>query len=53
MSNVILIKTHLIRNLRSIVAEKIKGKFSKGDVIAIKTHMGEYGNLNYIRPPIV
>lgn len=53
MDNVILIKDHLLRNLRKVVAEKIKGKFSKGDVIAIKTHMGEYGNLNYIRPPIV
>lgn len=53
MDKVILIRHHLLRDLRKIVAEKIRGKFSKGDIIAIKTHMGEYGNLNYIRPSIV
>jgi uncharacterized Fe-S center protein len=53
MDKVILIKHHLLRNLRKTVAEKIKDKFSKGEIIAIKTHMGEYGNLNYVRPSIV
>ncbi|NIO44503.1 MAG: DUF362 domain-containing protein [Candidatus Aenigmarchaeota archaeon] len=53
MDKVILIKHHLLKNLRKVVAKEIKARFSKGEVIAIKTHMGEYGNLNYIRPPIV
>jgi uncharacterized Fe-S center protein len=26
---------------------------SKGDKVAIKVHMGEYGNLTYLRPPFV
>ncbi|NIM47054.1 MAG: DUF362 domain-containing protein [Candidatus Aenigmarchaeota archaeon] len=53
MDRVILIKNLLLKNLRKVVARKIKGKFSKGEVIAIKTHMGEYGNLYYIRPSII
>lgn len=48
-----LIKNHVLVNLRKIVAEEIKGRFSKGERIGIKMHMGEYGNLSYIRPPIV
>jgi len=34
--------------LRKIDITKIK----KGNSVAIKLHMGEYGNLNYVRPPI-
>jgi hypothetical protein len=52
MEKVILIEKHLLNNLRKVVAEKIKGRFSEGEKIAIKMHMGEYGNLNYVRPPI-
>ncbi len=34
--------------------EKLKAgkRFGKGEKIAVKLHMGEYGNLNYIRPPV-
>lgn len=53
LMKVYFIEHMLLKNLRNIVKEKIKGKFSKGDAVAIKTHMGEYGNLTYIRPPIV
>ncbi len=52
MSEVILIKHHLMRELRKVVKQKVN-RFSKGDKIAIKLHMGEYGNLSYIRPPLV
>ena len=31
----------------------IEGSVSRGDSVAVKVHMGEYGNLTYIRPPLV
>jgi uncharacterized Fe-S center protein len=53
MEKAILIKHLLLKNLREIISEQIKNKFLNGDRIIIKTHMGEYGNLNYIRPSII
>ncbi|MBU3897255.1 MAG: DUF362 domain-containing protein [Nanoarchaeota archaeon] len=53
MSKVYFIKHHLLQNLRKTLAENLKKKFKKGDVVVIKPHMGEYGNLAYVRPPIV
>lgn len=53
MSKVNLITHHLLPNLRQVVASDIKDKFKKGDKVAIKCHMGEYGNLYYVRPPII
>jgi len=48
---VYFIKTNFVKNL-----EPALGKFSlsawKGKSVAVKLHMGEYGNLNYVRPPI-
>ena len=50
-SKVYFIKDNFVRKL-----EHALGKFNlrawKGKHVAIKLHMGEYGNLNYIRPPI-
>jgi len=52
MSDIYLIQKMIIKNLdiglRKIDITKIK----KGNSVAIKLHMGEYGNLNYVRPPI-
>lgn len=48
----IMIKNNLLENLREAIREKAC-RFSKGEKIAIKAHLGEYGNLNYIRPPII
>lgn len=31
----------------------VNGAVSKGDKVAVKVHMGEYGNLTYLRPPFV
>ncbi|MEM5782435.1 MAG: DUF362 domain-containing protein, partial [Candidatus Aenigmatarchaeota archaeon] len=50
MSNVILIKDNFLENLKKIVS---KSKFSKNDRIAVKVHMGEYGNITHVRPEIV
>jgi len=49
---VIHIKHKLISDLQAVVKEKSK-KFSPGERIAIKLHMGEWGNLFYIRPAYV
>jgi uncharacterized Fe-S center protein len=34
-------------------ADIVNGAVSKGDKVAVKVHMGEYGNLTYLRPPFV
>jgi uncharacterized Fe-S center protein len=51
MSKVYFIRDHLLRKFREVIQEQVKG-FSEGDKVAVKMHMGEYGNLNYVRPPI-
>lgn len=50
MSN-ILITSNYLKNLKNNLADILPEL--KGEKWVIKTHMGEYGNLNYIRPPIV
>jgi uncharacterized protein len=50
MSKVILIKDNFLSNLKMLVC---KSNFSSKDKIAVKVHMGEYGNLTHIRPQIV
>ena len=50
MTNVILIKNNFLENLRNVASKK---KFSPNDRIAIKVHMGEYGNITHVRPQIV
>lgn len=50
MTTVILIKNNFLENLRSVVSKK---KFSPNDKIAVKVHMGEYGNITHVRPQIV
>jgi len=53
MNKVCLVTHHILPNLRKVVAEQIKGRFKKGDSVVVKAHMGEYGNLAYVRPPII
>jgi hypothetical protein len=53
MENVYLIKEHLLCNLSKTVASELSKMNIKGKKVAIKAHMGEYGNLNYLRPPII
>lgn len=53
MENVYFIKTELLRNLSKAVASELKGMSIKNKKVAVKAHMGEYGNLNYLRPPII
>jgi hypothetical protein len=50
MEKVTLIKNDFLGNLKRVVSKK---KFSKNDKIAVKVHMGEYGNLTHVRPEIV
>ena len=50
---VTLIEHHLLKNLRAELKKTLPKHFKKEDKVCIKVHMGEYGNLNYVRPPIV
>jgi uncharacterized Fe-S center protein len=52
MSDVYLIQKMIIKNLENGFKKISIDKIGKGDSVAIKLHMGEYGNLNYVRPPI-
>jgi len=53
MSDVYLIQKMIIKNLDKALKKIDINKIKKGDSVAVKLHMGEYGNLNYVRPPIV
>lgn len=50
MKNVILIRRNLLKNLGKAV---MKRKFSAGDRIVIKAHLGEYGNVTHVRPELI
>lgn len=52
-SEVTFIQDHLIKNMQAELKKQLPKHFSKGDKVCIKAHMGEYGNLNYLRPSIV
>lgn len=52
MSKVFLIKNNFLHNLEGAL-KKINVENVKGQKVAIKLHMGEYGNISYVRPPIV
>ena len=41
-----------LRGLRTLFS-KVADVVSTGDSVAVKVHMGEYGNSTYLRPPIV
>jgi len=43
----------IVKNLDKALSRINIKKVKKGDSVAIKLHMGEYGNLNYVRPSIV
>lgn len=53
MENVYLIKKNLLNNLHNAVSKELGKMQLKGKTVAVKAHMGEYGNLNYLRPPII
>jgi len=53
MSDVYLLQKMIIKNLDKALKKININKIKKSDSVAIKLHMGEYGNLNYIRPAIV
>ncbi|MBD3310145.1 DUF362 domain-containing protein [Candidatus Woesearchaeota archaeon] len=50
MSRLRFIKKKPIHKLAEILPEIFSQRFKKGDKVAVKLHMGEYGNINYIRP---
>lgn len=52
MDKVHLIKANFLENLGKTAKYYARG-VSSGDKIVIKAHMGEYGNLAYVRPPII
>ncbi len=43
----------VIKMLEVFKGAGIPEKIKPGDNVAIKVHMGEYGNLTYLRPPLV
>lgn len=51
-SDVFLVKDNFIEKLEKTL-EKVGIENVKNKSVAIKLHMGEYGNLNYVRPPII
>jgi uncharacterized Fe-S center protein len=51
-SDVFLIKNNFVERLGEVL-KKVAIESVEGKSVAIKLHMGEYGNLNYIRPVIV
>ncbi len=51
MSKVFFIKDNFLPKLGNAL-QKFDLSAWKGKKVAIKLHMGEYGNLNYVRPPI-
>lgn len=53
MSEVKLITQYLLPNLRKVIIEEVRNRFKKCEKVAVKCHMGEYGNLYYVRPPII
>ena len=52
MSKVIYIKTHILDTLGNQVSQLTKS-WEQGSHIAVKTHLGEYGNLYHVRPQII
>lgn len=53
MAKVKVIREDLLNNLKKALEEDLKGRFSEGDSVCVKAHMGEYTCLNYLRPPIL
>jgi len=53
MTEVLFLKHLLIKNLQKTLNEIFPRKFSGRDKVVIKAHMGEWGNLFYVRPPII
>lgn len=51
MSKVFLIRDNFLQKLE-LALKKIGIELIRDNVV-VKAHMGEYGNLNYVRPPIV
>ncbi|MBN2067715.1 MAG: DUF362 domain-containing protein [Candidatus Diapherotrites archaeon] len=51
MSKVYFIKDNFIKKLEPTLKKFPLEKWN-GKSVAVKLHMGEYGNLNYVRPPI-
>ena len=52
-NEIILVKSDIISNLENALKMVGIEDFTELGKVAVKLHMGEYGNLHYIRPPIV
>jgi uncharacterized Fe-S center protein len=53
MSEVILIQNNFLNEIESALNQIGIDNIKNGAKVAIKLHMGEYGNLNHVRPSIV
>jgi hypothetical protein len=51
--NIILLRNNIMNNIgKALNILGVTKTFSMVGKVAIKLHMGEYGNVHYIRPPI-
>ena len=53
MKKIFLIQDNFLDNIENALHRIKIRNIEKGDRVVIKVHMGEYGNLNYVRLPIV
>jgi len=53
MAKLFFIRKNILKELRIALKKLIEDRYERGEKVAIKAHLGEYGNLTYIRPPIL
>jgi len=52
-SDVYLLNGKVVSELGRLLDKRYPSKFGAGDSVAVKAHLGEWGNLNYVRPPLL
>lgn len=53
MADVHHIRERPIPDLKALLSKEFADRFESGDSVAVKAHLGEYGNLAYLRPPLL
>ncbi|MFH1722767.1 MAG: DUF362 domain-containing protein [Candidatus Altiarchaeota archaeon] len=53
MEKVNLVDKNVLFDLKKILNQELPARFTKGEKIAVKAHLGEYENLFYLRPPLL
>ncbi len=47
------IRERPLPELKALLLGEFAARFKKGESVAVKAHLGEYGNLAYLRPPLL